>query len=73
MTDHTVRWLTPTEVAERLGVHQNTVKRIPPEDLPYFRFGTRGDRRYDPADIDEYIRGRKVTRKVAVDQLGRPK
>jgi len=53
-----VRPLTAQEVAERLGVHVNTVKRIHPEDLPYFRIGERGDRRYEDKHVTRY----KLTR-----------
>lgn len=46
------------EVADRLGVHVNTVKRIPPQELPYFRIGTRGDRRYETGQVASYKRRR---------------
>lgn len=49
-----VRPLTPGEVAEFLGMHVNSVKRIPPKDLPYFRVGTRGDRRYETDAVIAY-------------------
>jgi excisionase family DNA binding protein len=52
--------MRPYEVAIRLGVHENTVKRIHPEHLPYWRVGNRGDRRYDPDDVDRYITVRTV-------------
>lgn len=52
------RILTVSEAAELLGVHLNTVKRIPASDLPYFTIGSRNDRRYYHADIEEYIRSR---------------
>jgi len=53
-----MRPLTVREVAERLGIHVNTVKRIHPEDLPYFRIGKRGDRRYDVSHVTRYKRER---------------
>jgi len=52
--------LTAHEVAERLRVHVNSVKRIPPAELPYFRFGSRGDRRYLESDLIAYIAQRLV-------------
>jgi excisionase family DNA binding protein len=52
--------LTVDEVAELLGVHNNTVKRIPPADIPFFRVGSRGDRRYIRWDIERYIERRMV-------------
>jgi hypothetical protein len=50
--------LETSEVARRLGVHPNTVKRIAPEDLPYFRVGGRGDRRYMARDVERYVQER---------------
>lgn len=47
--------LNVPEVANWLGVHVNTVKRIPPEEMPYFRVGSRGDRRYQIEDVKAYI------------------
>lgn len=46
------------EVARTLNVHINTVKRIPPQEMPFFRVGHRGDRRYRVEDVLEYIRRR---------------
>jgi len=54
--------LSATEVARHLGCHVNSVKRIPPKDLPYFRFGSRGDRRYRIQDVNRYIEERLVTK-----------
>jgi hypothetical protein len=53
-------WLSAEETAAMLGVHMNTVKRIPPEQLPYMRIGSRGDRRYRITDIETYIEMRTV-------------
>jgi excisionase family DNA binding protein len=47
--------LTPMEVAKYLGIHVNTVKRIPACELPYMRVTNRGDRRYHPEDVQAYI------------------
>jgi hypothetical protein len=52
--------LSAGEVSNRLGVHINTVKRIPPSELPFFRVSNRGDRRYLLEDVEEYIRRRTV-------------
>jgi excisionase family DNA binding protein len=50
------RMLKPREVAEWLGVHVNTVKRMSDRgELQYYRIGTRGDRRYRPADVNAYL------------------
>lgn len=50
--------LSASAVAKRLGVHLNTVKRIPPSELNFFRIGSRGDRRYRLADVEAYIERR---------------
>jgi hypothetical protein len=52
--------LTAHEVSLHLGVHVNTVKRIPPDELPYYRFGQRGDRRYALESVQKYINLRAV-------------
>lgn len=52
--------LTANEVGLWLGLHTNTVKRIPFEQLPFFRVGNRGDRRYLQASVHEYIRRRSA-------------
>lgn len=46
------------EAAHLMGIHINTLKRIPPDKLPYFGFGSRGDRRYRHVDVMEYIERR---------------
>lgn len=54
-------WLTCREAAAWIGgVHENTLKRIPPSELPYTRVGSRGDRRYRVADVEAYIARRTV-------------
>jgi len=50
--------LSAREVAEFLGVHINTVKRIPSSNLPYFTVVERGDRRYHLEDVETYVRKR---------------
>lgn len=57
MTDH----VPLREAARMLHVHANTLKRIPATELPYWRFGHRGDRRYRVADLEDYIAKRRVT------------
>jgi hypothetical protein len=52
--------LRPQEVARWLGLHVNTVKHIPPAQLPYYRVGSRGDRRYLLDDVRAYREARTV-------------
>lgn len=46
------------EVANLMGMHISTIKRIPASELPYLAFGSRGDRRYRHVDVMEYIERR---------------
>lgn len=46
--------LTVGQVAVLLGVHPNTLRRWSPAHLPFFRIGTRGDRRYDADVVTKY-------------------
>ena len=47
------------EASEALGVHHHTLKRIGPSELPYFRVGSRGDRRYRASDVEAYAARRE--------------
>lgn len=58
--DEVERPLTAREVGRSLGLRPHVVKRIEPAELPYFRVGSRGDRRYTRADLDAYIARRRV-------------
>jgi hypothetical protein len=58
------------EVALLLGVHGNTVKRISPAALPYFRVGSRGDRRYQRDDVRAYIHSRAERSSVPPCECG---
>lgn len=53
-----VGMLSVRDVARILRLHPNTVKRIPPRDLPYAMIGTRGDRRYLWLDVRAYVEER---------------
>lgn len=53
-------WLSVNETAIMLGLHNNTVKRIPPEYLPFMRVTDRGDRKYRVSDVEAYIERRMV-------------
>lgn len=54
--------LKPKEVAGWLGVHVNTVKRMGDRgEIPFYRIGRRGDRRYRPQDIEAYLERRSQT------------
>ena len=52
--------LRPREVGVRLSLHVDTVKTIPPAELPFVRINARGDRRYRVADVDAYLAARRV-------------
>lgn len=53
------RPLTAAQVGELLGLALSAVKRIPAEQLPFFRVGSRGDRRYDRVDVAAYMAARR--------------
>ena len=56
------RMLRPREVAQWLGLHVNTVKRMSKRgDLMVYRIGERGDLRYKPSDIEAYLAERRAT------------
>ena len=53
------RLVTANDLAERWGVHRDSVYRIPKELLPYLKLGPR-TRRYRWADVVEYELARRV-------------
>lgn len=50
-------WWKPQQVAEYLGVHPNTVKKIP--DLPYYSLIARGDRRYKKSEVEAWLKSKR--------------
>jgi hypothetical protein len=50
------RLLSADEVASRLEVTGRRVRMIPATQLPYLVMEERGHRRYDPRDVDRYVR-----------------
>lgn len=55
----TDRLLTNREVADMLGVHPNTVKRMANAgELPFIRIVKRGDRRYRLGDVQKLLEAR---------------
>lgn len=52
--------VTASEAAKILHIHPNTIKRIPPSELPFYRVSSRGDRRYEVAVLRQYLRDRSV-------------
>lgn len=59
------------EAARMLGCHMNTVRRIPVDELPYWRLGHRGDRRYHVSHVLTYIAKRQEP--AAVTLFGKPR
>ena len=56
MVNHTEPMLTTSEVARMLNVHINTVRRWSNQSiLKAYRIGSRGDRRFNPEDIDSFL------------------
>ena len=45
------RWMSPKEVAERFGVHVETIYRMPPSVLPFIRLRPSRTRRYLIEDV----------------------
>ena len=59
-TEFPQKMLTVREVARLLSIHINTVRHWADiGQLPSYRFGSRGDRRFDPADIATFLRKAK--------------
>ncbi len=56
-----VLYMSAADVAKMLNVHNNTIKRIPPDELPYIRIGHRGDRRYRTEDVLAYLKRNRVS------------
>jgi predicted DNA-binding transcriptional regulator AlpA len=55
------RPLNAREVGDLLGASRDTVKQIPPQELPYFKLGgLRSHRRYLRSDVEAYIARRRV-------------
>jgi excisionase family DNA binding protein len=56
MVNHAEPMLTTSEVARILNVHINTVRRWSNQSiLKAYRIGSRGDRRFNPEDIDCFL------------------
>ena len=56
MVNQTEPMLTTSEVARILNVHINTVRRWSNQSiLKAYRIGSRGDRRFNPEDIDIFL------------------
>lgn len=53
--------LTPSDVAQLLGVHVNTVRRWSQGGiLKGYRISQRGDRRFRREDIDDFLKERQI-------------
>ena len=53
------KWLTTKQIAARLQVSRATLYRYLADGLPSHQAGgKKGDRRYDPDEVDEWIRSR---------------
>ena len=60
--------LTISEVAQLLNVHVNTVRRWSNQGiLKTYRIGSRGDRRFDHKDVEQFL-----CQKVKTVQLNEP-
>jgi tRNA A-37 threonylcarbamoyl transferase component Bud32 len=47
------------DVAKYLGVHINTIKKLP--DLPFYIVNARGDRRYRKTEVETWLKTRRMT------------
>ena len=54
--------LTPAQLADRLHVHVNTIRRWTDEGiLPCYRIGLRGDRRFTEAQITAFLKNAEAS------------
>jgi DNA-binding transcriptional MerR regulator len=55
------QWLSPIEAGKMLDLHPNTIKRYSNGgEFPYYRVGSRGDRRYKKSDLLAFMRRSRV-------------
>ncbi len=55
------RWLSVQDVVEKLGVHEQTVRRwIKSGDLPAYALGDRAGYRVAPSDLHAFLERRRV-------------
>lgn len=53
--------LTIKEAAKVLGIHENSVRRWADRgDLPHYRIGSRGDRRFVEAELEAWLQRQRV-------------
>ncbi|MDD5509363.1 MAG: helix-turn-helix domain-containing protein [Dehalococcoidales bacterium] len=64
MTDSKINpMLTTSDVARLLNVHINTVRRWSNQGIiKTYRIGSRGDRRFDRKDIEQFLRRKTRTK-----------
>jgi hypothetical protein len=62
-----VDWVKTRDLADRWGVSRKTVRKIPRAKLPYLPFGKRGERRYDPRDVELYEMNEKRAAEESAD------
>jgi excisionase family DNA binding protein len=54
------RWFDVKEIVEKLGVHEQTVRRwIKQGDLPAIMFGRKGGYRVSESDLDKFLEEQK--------------
>ena len=69
-----MKLLTVAEVADQLSVSASLVYLLVQRgELPYIPVGTSKAYRFDPADITEYIRSRKVRNEGSKPKARRPR
>jgi hypothetical protein len=52
-------WMTSAQAAKHIGIHVNSLRTLPPSDLPFYLMGR--VRRYKMDDVEAYIASRVVT------------
>lgn len=62
-------YLNTRAVADRIGLADSAVRRIPPEQLPYLAVGRRGVRRFRRIDVEDYVSSRRAEDRAAAERL----
>ena len=56
-----MKTLNVTEAAKVLGIHENSVRRWADRgDIPHYRIGPRGDRRFVQAELEAWLQSQRV-------------